>query len=312
MTAYVVLRDHPLPVGRPGPNITITPGDVQDYDFDTVSDQSNALVSAGEVVTEEQLLAGMLVHSADDYADILARWDGGSTAAFVAKMNTVAAQLGMAHSHFVDASGISPGSQSTAGDIIKVAALDMDSAVVRSIVRMPDVTLPLAGTIRSYTPLLGLEGILGVKSGYTVAAGGCDIVAVERTVHGHTVRILAAVTGQTGPDVLVFAGLHGLALVNAVTPLIGTTPVMSDGQLVARVHSTGRNVDARATASVSLLTWPGETAQLVFAADANLTDRARRGARVGSVVVVLGEQRVTVPVRLGGNLSRPTVLQRLF
>jgi D-alanyl-D-alanine carboxypeptidase (penicillin-binding protein 5/6) len=312
MTAYVVLQDHPLDLGRPGPNVTITQDDVTDYNFDTVSDQSNALVSVGEVLTEEQLLAGMLVHSADDYADILARWDAGSDAAFVAKMNTTAAQLGMSHSHFVDASGISTMSQSTAGDIVKVAALDMDSALVRAIVQMPDVTLPMAGTIRSYTPLLGLQGILGVKSGYTVAAGGCDVVAVERTVHGRTVRILAAVTGQTGPAVLAVAGLHGLALVNAVLPFIGTAPVVSAGQLVAHVRSDGRVVDARATSSASVLTWPGLTAQRVFVAESSLTDRARQGARAGTVVVSLGTQRVMVPVRLQANLSRQSLLQRLF
>jgi D-alanyl-D-alanine carboxypeptidase (penicillin-binding protein 5/6) len=312
MTAYVVLQDHPLDLGRPGPNVTITQDDVTDYEFDTVSDQSNALVSVGEILTEEQLLAGMLVHSADDYADILARWDAGSDAAFVAKMNATAAQLGMSHSHFVDASGISIMSQSTAGDIVKVAALDMDSALVRAIVRMPDVTLPMAGTIRSYTPLLGLQGILGVKSGYTVAAGGCDVVAVERTVHGRTVRILAAVTGQTGPAVLAVAGLHGLALVNAVLPLIGTAPVVSAGQLVAHVRSNGRVVEARAAASASVLTWPGLSAQRVFVAEGSLTDRARRGARAGTVVVSLGTQQVVVPVRLQANLTRQSLLQRLF
>jgi D-alanyl-D-alanine carboxypeptidase (penicillin-binding protein 5/6) len=218
----------------------------------------------------------------------------------------------MSHSHFVDASGISTMSQSTAGDIVKVAALDMDSALVRAIVDMPDVTLPMAGTIRSYTPLLGLEGILGVKSGYTVAAGGCDVVAVERTVHGHTVRILAAVTGQTGPAVLAVAGLHGLALVNAVLPLIGTAPVVSAGELVAHVRSAGRVVDARAAASASVLTWPGLTAQRAFVAEGSLTDQERRGARVGTVVASLGTQRVVVPVRLQANLSRQSLLQRLF
>jgi len=312
MTAYVILQDHPVELGRPGPDVTVTQDDVNDYNFDTISDQSNAQVSVGEVLNEEQLLAGMLVHSADDYADILARWDAGTEDGFVAKMNATAAQLGMAHSHFVDASGINPGSQSTAGDIVKVAALDMDNALVRAIVRMPDVTLPMAGTIRSYTPLIGLEGIVGVKSGFTNAAGGCDVVAVERTVHGRTVRILAAVTGQTGPDVLAVAGLHGLALVNAVTPLIGTTPVVSEGELVAHVQSGGRAVDARASASASVLTWPGMTAQRVFVAESDLTDRAHRGARVGTVVVQVGAQQVVVPVRLRANLTRPSLFQRLF
>jgi len=47
-------------------------------------------------------------------------------------------------------------------------------------------------------------------------------------------------------------------------------------------------------------------------AEGDLTDTARRGARVGTVVVQVGAQRVAVPVRLWANLSRPSLFQRLF
>lgn len=312
MTAYVVLHDHPLAAGTSGPNITVTPADVLDYDLDTVSDDSNALVQAGEVLTEREVLAGMLVHSADNYADLFARWDAGSIPAFVAEMNASARQLGMDHSHFADASGISAQSESTASDILKVAELDMQDPNVRAIVQMPDVTLPLAGTIRTYTPLLGLEGTLGVKSGFTTAAGGCDVVAVVRSVHGVPVMLLAAVTSQQGPNVLTLAGLHGLALVNAVGPLIGTATVLHQGQLVAHVSSAGRTVNATASSAVTMLMWPGTTVTRAFLPARHLSDRARRGARVGTVAVTLGGQRVLVPVRLTQDASRESLLQRIF
>ena len=288
MTAYVILRDHPLVLHEAGPSITVTQADVDDYDHDTVNDDSNAQVAAGEQLTEQQLLGGLLVHSADNYADMLARWDAGSMPAFVAKMNAAATHLGMVHSHFADASGISAGSLSTAADILKVAALDMANPTFASIVRKTSVTLPVAGTISTYTPLLGLQGVIGVKSGYTTAAGGCDVLAVERTVHGQPVLLLAAVTGQTGAQVLAQAGLHGLALVDAVAPLIGTTPVLHEGQLVAHVSEAGRTVDARAAASVSVLTWPGVQATSVFRPVHHLTDQARAVPASGTVVVTLG------------------------
>ena len=234
MTAYVVVHDHPLAPNDAGPTITVTQADVADYDTDTVSDDANAQVVLGEQLTERQVLSGLLVHSADNYADLLARWDAGSVPAFVAKMNAAAARLGMGHSHFADASGVSTGSVSTAADILKVAAPDMANADIASIVRMTAVTLPVAGTISTYTPLIGLEGIIGVKSGFTTAAGGCDVVGAVRNVHGRSVLLLAAVTGQTGVAVLAQAGLHGLALVNAAAPVIGSTPVLHAGQVVAR------------------------------------------------------------------------------
>ena len=244
-----------------------------------MNDDSNAAVTLNEQITESQVLGGMLVHSADNYADLLATWDAGSMPAFVAKMNAAAARLGMDHSHFADASGVNPGSQSTASDLLKVAALDMANPTFASMVTMSSVTLPVAGTISTYTPLLGLQGVIGVKSGFTSAAGGCDVLAVVRTVHGKSVLLLAAVTGQTGPVVLAQAGLHALALVDALDPLIGSTQVLSGGQVVAHVGEAGRRLGATTSSSVSMLTWPGVSASAGLRAGTPRRGSAARRAR---------------------------------
>ena len=312
MTAYIVLRDHPLALSQPGPSITATQADVDDFNLDTVSDDSNAQVTAGEQITEQQVLEGLLIHSADNFADLLARWDAGSIPAFVGKMNATAAALGMHQTHFADASGVSAQSVSTAGDILKVAALDMANPVFASIVPNSSVTLPVAGTLSTYTPLLGIDGIIGVKSGYTEAAGGCDVVAVIRPVHGRPTLLLAAVTGQTGAEALGQAGLHGLALVSAVQPRIGTTTVLRGGVTAAHVGSGGSTVAARTAASVSMLTWPGAHATRVFQPVHHLSTHARRGAAVGNVVVTLGTQRAVVPVHLTRAVPQPSLLHRLF
>jgi D-alanyl-D-alanine carboxypeptidase (penicillin-binding protein 5/6) len=312
MTAYVVLHDHPLALDQPGPSITVTQAEVDDYDSATVNDDSNAEVTLNEQISEAQVLGGMLVHSADNFADLLATWDAGSIPAFVAKMNATAARLGRDHSHFADASGVDPGSQSTASDLLKVAALDMADPTFASMVKMSSITLPVAGTISTYTPLLGLQGVIGVKSGFTSQAGGGDVLAVERTVHGKSVLLLAAVTGQTGPVVLAQAGLHALALVDALGPLIGSTQVLPGNQVVAHVSKAGSRIAATTSSSVSMLTWPGVSATRVFLPARHIADQARRGARVGTVVVTVGTQRVDVPVRLGGDIPPQTLLQRLF
>ena len=279
MTAYVVLHDHPLALNQPGPMITVTQAEVDDYDSATVNDDSNAEVTLNEQITEAQVLGGMLVHSADNFADLLATWDAGSIPAFVAKMNATAARLGMDHSHFADASGVNPGSESTASDLLKVAALDMADPTFASMVTMSSITLPVAGTISTYTPLLGVQGVIGVKSGFTSQAGGGDVLAVDRTVHGKSVLLLAAVTGQTGPVVLAQAGLHALELVDALGPLIGSTQVLPGNQVVAHVSEAGTRLGATTSSSVSMLTWPGVSATRVFLPARHLADQARRGAR---------------------------------
>jgi len=188
----------------------------------------------------------------------------------------------------------------------------MATPVLASIVDNNSVTLPVAGTLATYTPLLGLQGVVGVKSGYTDAAGGCDVVAVIRPVHGRPTLLLAAVTGQTGAFALAQAGLHGLALVNAVQPLIGTSTTLHGGAVAAQVGAAGSIVAARTGASVSMLSWPGVHATRVFHPVHRLSAHARRGALVGSVVVTLGTQRVVVPVHLTRDVPQRSLLQRLF
>jgi hypothetical protein len=188
----------------------------------------------------------------------------------------------------------------------------MADPVIASFVDKNSVTLPVAGTLATYTPLLGLDGIVGVKSGFTSAAGGCDVVAVIRSVHGHPTLLLAAVTGQTGGLALAQAGLHGLALVNAAQPLIGTGTVLSNGAVAAQATAGGSSVAARTGRSVTMLTWPGAHATRVFRPVHHLGAHARRGAPVGSVVVTLGTQRAVVPVHLTGDIPQRSLLQRVF
>ena len=227
-------------------------------------------------------------------------------------MNAVASQLGMSETHFADDSGIAPASESTASDILKVAAPDMEDPVFASMVLMRSVTLPVAGTISTYTPLLGLDGIIGVKSGFTSEAGGCDVLAVMRTVHGVPTLVITAVTGQEGPGVLVTAGLHAVDLADTVAKDMGAVSALQRGQVVARVTESGASVDARAVSSVAMLTWPGDAVARGSIRWTRLTDQAREGDRVGTVVVTLGMQRVGGAGPAVRERSPPSWVQRLF
>ena len=297
MTAYVVLHDHPLAPNDPGPMITVTRPmwTTTTTTPSTTTPTHRSRWAAIDRAAGDQRPARALGGQLRRPARPLGR---RSIPAFVARMNAAAAHLGMRQSHWADPSGVSPSSVSTAADMLKVAAPDMANAEIASIVKLGSVTLPVAGTISTYTPLLGLEGVIGVKSGFTSAAGGCDVLAALRTVHGRPVLLLAAVTGQTGPEVLAQAGLHGLALVNTLGPLIGTTAVLHGGDVVAHVSEAGQTVDAQAAASASLLTWPGTSATRAFEPRHGLTDQARRGGRVGTIVV-----RLRLPARGGAGTA---------
>ena len=103
MTAYTVLRDHPLAIGQNGPLIVVSRAEAKAYPGYVRRGESRVKVKAGERITERQALQALLLPSANNMAAILARWDAGSVPAFVRKMNANAAALGMVSTHYADA-----------------------------------------------------------------------------------------------------------------------------------------------------------------------------------------------------------------
>lgn len=212
MTAYVVLQKLPLSIGQTGPCLTVSSEDVATYQLLTKEDQSSVVVEAGESLCEIDLLNGILVHSASNYAVLLANLVAGSTTAFVALMNRTAVSLGLSGTTYVDVSGVDPGSVSTALDQARLAVLLMQSPLFRSIVDQASVTLPVAGTVDSFTPYVGTNNVIGVKSGRTSEAGGCDVMAMTFRLGAKTETLYAVVLGQEGGNLLGPAGSAALAL----------------------------------------------------------------------------------------------------
>jgi D-alanyl-D-alanine carboxypeptidase (penicillin-binding protein 5/6) len=206
MTAYLVLRDHPLGLGEIGPTITITDADVADTDRRRGRGESVVSVASGEQLTERQALQALLLPSANNIAAALARWDGGSVARFVARMNASARSLGMTRTRYTDPSGYEAATVSTAADQLLIVDRAMDLPVFASIVATPSAGLPVAGTVRNTNTLLGQDGFVGVKTGSTDAAGGCFAFRAIRWIGGRQTTITGVVLGQPGQD-QVAAGL---------------------------------------------------------------------------------------------------------
>jgi len=312
MTAYLILHDHPLSAGVDGPTLTMTAADASD--FVNVVDQGGASmqVNNGEPLTERQLLEGLLVHSADNIADTLAVWDAGSIPAFVAKMNATAAALGMHDTHLVDASGLNPASVSTPSDLLRVASLAMDDPTFREIVLLPSVTLPVAGLLPSYTPFIGTNGVIGVKSGYTSQAGGCDILAIEHAVGGQQVLVLAAVTGEKTGDLLAKAGLEALKMANAAASSLVAVPMARADQALGTATEPGHSVPIVVDGDPLIVALPGQVIDQRVVVTRRPHPGAARGTTVGYATFVLGSQRLTLRIATAAPLPMPSPFQRLF
>jgi D-alanyl-D-alanine carboxypeptidase (penicillin-binding protein 5/6) len=116
MTAYHVLRDHPLQLGQDGPTIRLTDAGVADTDRRAAQDESVVPIAAGEQLTELQALQALQAPSANNIAAVLARWDAGSVDKFIARMNAAARSLGMTDTRYTDPSGYDDTTVSTAVD----------------------------------------------------------------------------------------------------------------------------------------------------------------------------------------------------
>jgi len=206
MTAYLVLRDHPLGVGEEGPTITLTGADVADTDRRSRQRESVVPIVAGERLTERQALQALLLPSANNIAAVLARWDAGTTVRFVARMNAIARSLGMTRTRYTDPSGYDDATVSTAIDQLRIVDRAMRLPVFANIVATTSAILPVAGTVHNTNTLLGRNGFVGVKTGSDRAAGGCFAFRAIRLVHGKGTTITGVVLGQPGQD-LIDAGL---------------------------------------------------------------------------------------------------------
>ena len=165
MTALVVLEQAGL-----DDTITVTQAHM--------AEGSSMYLKPGETVRVEELLYGLLLCSGNDAALALTECAGGA-APFVALMNEKAAALGMAHTSF--ANGLdAEGHYSTARDMAVLAAAAMDDPTFRRLCSSRCVTIG-SRTMENHNRLLRqVEGCVGLKTGYTKAAGRTLVSCAER------------------------------------------------------------------------------------------------------------------------------------
>ncbi len=147
---------------------------------------SRAGLREGEKMSAGDLLTAMLVSSANDACLALAEHVSGSAQAFVAGMNEKARALQLPSTHFEDPCGHdAPQQRSSARDLLALTEKALASSEFARIVALPSASLKTKGgrsiTVKTGNHLLGrVEGVEGVKSGWTPGAGKCVVVFARR------------------------------------------------------------------------------------------------------------------------------------
>lgn len=163
----------------------------------------------GDVLTTRDLLNAMLLQSACDAAYVLALSYGPGMPAFLAKMNALAAQLGLTNTRFTSPDGLPYPTEystySTPADLLRLALVAMRLPDFRSIVDQSFYRVArVRGQHHAYwwgntNELVGYyPGAVGIKSGYTDAAGHCLLFEAVR--HGETLLGVVLGSPATGPE----------------------------------------------------------------------------------------------------------------
>ena len=165
---------------------------------------SSMYLREGEILTIQELLYGLMLHSGNDAAVALAIYCGGTVEGFAELMNDKARTLGLKGTHFENPNGLdSPAHYSTAADLATLTAYAMKNPIFAKTVSAKTVSIG-DRNLRNHNKLLWrLDGADGVKTGYTRAAGRILVSSAVRDG-----RRLIAVTINDGDDWNDHIALH--------------------------------------------------------------------------------------------------------
>jgi len=309
ITALAVLEQKPLHKGEQGPTLTLTGHDVALFNHYYAVGGSYVKVEAGEKISQYQALQAMLLPSANNMADSLAIWAFGSMEQYHAYANAWLQKNGMPSTVVAaDASGMSPATKSTPGDLVRLGELALQHEVVAEIVKQPSATIPVHGVIYSANSRLGLDGIIGIKTGLTDEAGGCFLFAAKYETGDKPITVIGVITGQS----------------NLRDALVGSKPLLQSSKKYFSVKTPVKAGETFATLTtpwlatakviakgdITLVAWNGTTLNpRVELAPINRSLPV--GAQVGTAIVASGANKGTTPLVLQEAISGPSWQWRL-
>ncbi len=314
MTAYVILRDHPLKSGADGPKIKI---DQAAEDQSQAGQESTVNVFEGDSISQREALESILIASANNVARLLARWDAGSEKAFVEKMNAAAEDLGMTNSTYTDPSGLNNTTVSTAVDQVKLAKAAMTEPAFREVAAMMSYDDYKGVNHSNWNHLVGHNDVVGIKTGTTTSALGNLVFAAKKDVDGETRTIVGAVVRQPagGADNTILGAALDSSdkLIRAAQDTLESSTIVKKGTVVGYVDDgLGGRTPVVATQDVKAVGWAGLTVKLTFKAD-EVPHTAKAGTKVGTLAVGDGGSSgaVKVPVALRDDLAEPGFADKL-
>ncbi len=285
-------------------------------DVVTVSPRAAAIGEAsldlqpGQQLPMRSLLAGLMVRSGNDAASAVAEHVDADEAAFIARMNRRAGELGLVGTRFTSPSGLTgdPGHLATPLDLARLAAHAMADPTFAEFAGAAQLTVPGLAPMVNRNELIGVyPGATGVKTGFTTLAGLCLVASATRD--GRT--LYAVVLGSTDSFGDVAALLdHGFDDYRRAEPAAADLPVTTYRWADAEVPlladaALGATVPAHAVVTWRVLPLPSLARPLAAGALAGTGQLLVDGVVRSEIVLRAGEavpapEARGAPARAGG------------
>lgn len=318
ITVLVLLDQQPLEPGADGPSYDFGYLDQQQAQTLRWLNNESALdVPIGGTLTYRQLLEGILMGSAGNFANKLVDelWEGDRDA-YVDDALAWLQDNGFFDTLIVDATGISPDNQSTPEDLVKIAELAMQNPTIAEIVAQDEVDMPGAGEVENSNPLLGEDGIAGIKTGHldewnVVSYNLMTAKDIESDDdEADPIRVYSVVMGQPTPTEERPYGAESREVLDAVTERLQPVDAMAEQTILGTVTTPwGGRADIVADDTASLILWNGEEADVDI--DFTVKTGDTEGKTVGSVTITSALDSTEVELVMTDDLPRPSIGWRL-
>jgi D-alanyl-D-alanine carboxypeptidase (penicillin-binding protein 5/6) len=308
ITALVVLQAKPLAADDDGPSITLTNADQEIYDQEVDAGAEVAPVVPGVALTERQMLEAMLVPSAANYSVTLADWAYGSVGTYTQAANAWLASHGLNSTSVVDTSGLSSSDVSIPADLVTLGKLALANPALAQVVAIQAITLPAAGALTNTNELLGTNGVTGIKTGTTSAAGACLLFSAVIPVGTQNVTVVGVLLGgETHPQI----DADITSLLASITPDFHSLKLATTNQVFGTYTTAwGQTANIETTKDAATVVWSNTPVSLKVQADAITS--ATNGQQHGQLVAVVGTDTQQIPLYVQGTIQPPTIWWRLL
>ena len=266
---------------------------------------SSMYLKEGEVLTIQELLYGLMLHSGNDAAVALAIYCAGTVEGFAELMNDKAHSIGMVNSHFVNPNGLdAPDHYATARDLALLASYAMDNPIFAQTVSTKTVTVGNR-TLRNHNKLLWqVDGAEGVKTGYTKSAGRILVSSTCRDGRRLVVVTINAPSDWQDHKYLVEKGFSGYKV----------SEIVCRGDVIGTVEIAGGeqgSVQLIADESFSYPLAQGEQIEILFRGPGFVYAPVSAGEDAGFACLMIGDHVAgKLPLVYGQTVEQKKIAQK--